>query len=205
MEEESTIKIIFKTLKKRIKFRHILILAILLSANTFAWFIYANQVEGGVSAKIKSWNVDFEINGDSGVNYIPFTVDTIYPGMTPFSQSIVINNRGETAAELSYEVQSATILGTRTDASIGGAITPELLLNSLRNDYPFKINPTFSGTIVEPNQSQTFTFSLNWPFESNDDEEDTYWGGRAYDYHEAHPTSPSITIEFKIIATQYNE
>lgn len=205
MEEESTVKMFFKHLKKRFKFRHLLILAILLSANSFAWFIYANKVEGGVSAKIKSWNVNFEINGESGVNYIPFNVDVIYPGMPVFTQTITINNHGETAARLSYEVESASILGEVTQASADGAVTPDLLLNSLRNDYPFKINPTFSNSVVNPGETQTFMFTLQWPFESNDDETDTYWGSKAYEFSEAHPDTPSIVINMKIIATQIND
>lgn len=205
MEEESTIKMVLKRLKKRIKFRHILILAILLSANTFAWFIYANKVESGITAKIRAWDVDFEINGESGVNYIPFTVDEIYPGMPDFVKTVTIINNGDSAATLSYEVDSATILGVYTEATEGGSVTPELLLNSLRNDYPFKINPTLSNTTINPGASQTFTFTLYWPFESNDDEEDTYWGSRAYDYAAAHPSASSIIITMKISAVQLNE
>lgn len=205
MKEDYTIKTFFVHIKQRLKLRHLLILGVLLAANTFAWFIYANQVDGGMSAKIKAWNVDFEVNGDSGVRYILFNVDEIYPGMEEFTQSVTIKNHGETSARLEYEVESATILGETTEASIDGAVTPALLLNSLKNDYPFSINPTFSAPVINPEETVTFTFKFNWPYESGDDAEDTSWGSRAYDFSQTNPTTPSITINMKLTATQINE
>ena len=53
MKEESKLKKIFRVLKKRVKLRTLLFLALALAVNSFAWFIYANKVDSGIGAKVK--------------------------------------------------------------------------------------------------------------------------------------------------------
>lgn len=192
-------------LKKKIKLRMILFLAITLAANSFAWFIYANKVEGGINARVKAWNVLFEVNEGEQIQYINFDVASIYPGMDTFSQTLKVTNKGESNAKLSYEVMSANILGDYIESDPDGTITPELLLHSLRTDYPFRINPVFDKDSIGPNEVGTFTLTVSWPYESGDDEADTFWGEKAYDFHVSNPTLSSMTIKLKIMATQVTE
>lgn len=196
------LKRILLVIKKRVKLRMILILAIMISANTFAWFIYANKVEGGINAKVKAWNVQFEADEGELVQYVNFNIDSIYPGMETYTKSLTVTNLGESSADLSYEIVSANILGNYIEADKDGTITPELLLHSLRNDYPFKINPLFNKGMLKPNESATFTLEVSWPYESGNDELDTEWGSKAYEYNKNHPTLPSMAIEMKVMAIQ---
>ena len=48
-------------------------------------------------------------------------------------------------------------------------------------------------------------FNFTWPFESGDDELDTKWGYKAYQYKEENPDSKSIILIIKVTATQVNE
>ena len=48
----------------------------------------------------------------------------------------------------------------------------------------------------------SITINITWPYESGDDEKDTYWGMLAYNYHVANPDSPSIKLLVKITAIQ---
>jgi len=196
------LKRILLLIKKRVKLRMVLVLAILISANTFAWFIYANKVEGGINAKVKAWNVLFEVDNGEAVQYVNFDIESIYPGMDTYTKTLTVTNKGESPADLSYEIMSANILGDYIESDKTGTITPELLLHSLRNDYPFKINPVFEKNSIAPNESATFTLSVSWPYESGNDELDTEWGEKAYDYHIANPTYSSIIIKMKIMAVQ---
>ena len=54
-----------KRKKRRIRLRTIFFLAITLASNSFAWFIYSTKVSNNITAKVKSWHVNFEIgNGE---------------------------------------------------------------------------------------------------------------------------------------------
>lgn len=205
MGRDSTLKRVFKIIKKRVKLRTLLILVLTLSVNSFAWFIYANKVDSGIGAKVKAWNVLFEVGEGEAVQNINFDVDQIYPGMDRFSQDVTVTNKGETSASLSYEIVSIDILGDHIEASPTGAITPEVLMQSLRNDYPFKIVPSFSNSVLPPGGSETFNVTVYWLYETGDDEKDTYWGSKAYDYSISNPDDPSIKINLKVMAVQNNE
>ena len=61
-KKKSTLKILWKVLTKKIKLRHLVLLVIMLSSNTFAWFIYAQKVSGTVDVHVRSWKILFESN-----------------------------------------------------------------------------------------------------------------------------------------------
>ena len=73
----------------------------------------------------------------------------------------------------------------------------------LANDFPFSITiDTSSQTISSENGQETFSLSVVWPYESNDDAADTLWGTNAYQYKQSNPDDPSISINIKITITQ---
>ena len=102
-------KSILKALKKRLKPGHIIFLAILISANAFAWFIYMEKISSDINVKVKSWNVSFRLDNQDMTDYINFSIDEMYPGMTPYSESLSVTNDGEVDARLTYEIVSLQV------------------------------------------------------------------------------------------------
>lgn len=71
---------------------------------------------------------------------------------------------------------------------IGENITMEELENKIKTDYPFKINVFKDDSLlVDGTGEGTFTVTVEWPFESGDDELDTFWGNKAYEFYSLNP------------------
>ncbi len=191
------IRIIFK----RVRLRHILMLAIIISSNSFAWFIYATKVSTGIDAHIKTWNILFSTNDNQIEEYVEFNIPSVYPGMENFSDSITAFNRGEHTATLSYEIESAFLLGiTYTKSDI---LTSAMIEDRLANDFPFKITFLAENVVMDAQTGvSTFTVSVKWAYESGNDAADTYWGNLSYDFNEDYPDTPNIMLIVKITAIQ---
>ncbi len=189
-----------KTIKK-IKLKHLVILICLLIFNTYAWFIYATEVSTSITAHVTSWNIEFVTGDDEIVTNIEIDLDRIYPGMDDYEKIVEVHNRGETKARLSYEFVSFQILGDTFE--VGDNFTSEDLQNKIEQDYPFKINVQIdTDNIDESNGRGEFKITVSWPYESGDDELDTYWGNKAYEYYSLNPGQKSLLINMKLIATQ---
>ncbi len=201
MEEEKTKKIRSLKAFKRISPITLLLLAVTLSANLFAWFIYTTRVDSTITAHVKGWNVNFMAGNTQLSQQVNFSVSAIYPGMTTHTETISVTNNGEMTASLSYELESATILGT--EYRVGRDMTNAELLDYLENHYPFVIAfNTSNNNVAGGGGTANFTFSVSWAYESGNDALDTFWGEQAYDYKMAHPSAPSISIVMKITAIQ---
>ena len=201
------------------KKRHILkpsrlvFLIVLLAGNTFAWFIYATKINTDVSVHVRAWNVVFE-SGDNEISHnVSIDVDSLYPGMEDYEYEIRAYNRSEVSASLSYEVLSARILDdeymTAEEAQglgltvTGDEPTSAEIEEMLAEDFPFSITfETSSSTIQQGNGVETYTLTVSWPYESNDDETDTLWGVNAYEFKEDNPMSPSIALKVRITIIQ---
>lgn len=203
-KKKNNLLVLFKVLRKRVKLSTLLMLIVTFSSSTFAWFIYATKVDSGITAHVKAWNVLFEVGDDEIEENMHFDVSDLYPGMMTYTDSVSVKNKGETHAELSYEIVSYTIFGVKYEVGNSGILTSDDLKQSLLNDYPFKTAITLSSNIISPNSTESFSLVVSWSYESGDDEKDTLWGTKAYDYHELHPDLPSISIELKVVATQRN-
>ena len=201
MKQEPLIKTILRRLKKRVSAKMLLILIVTLSANSFAWFIYANRVSAGVQATVKAWNITFEVDEGEITEYITVDVDELYPGKS-FSKDITITNNGDTDADLSYEINSVTLFGVTTQYTEADNANIAALIASIQQNYPFTITPTFSNAVLASHGTATFNISINWPYESGDDAKDTQWGANAYTYAQAHPNTPSLQLALRIKATQ---
>lgn len=195
---------IFKRVIKKSKIRTLLLLVCLLSLNATAWFIYATKVDTGIGAKIVAWNVSFIAGEDELLEYINFKVDSIYPGMEPYVKKIEVTNKGEALANLFYEIDSIRILDTEyvVDKS---TITSEELLYSLANDYPFKIIIGVSNDKITPGEKAYFFIEVTWDYESGDDEQDSYWGSKAYDFYEENSEKECLELNLIISAVQKNK
>ena len=189
-----------KKIIKKVKFKTLFLLMITLASNSFAWFIYTTKVSSNISAKVREWNVSFDVNGENVEKTIEINIDSLYPGMTTYTQTLTASNSGEARAQISYEVIRANILGDDLTSMNYSDIQ---IINYLRSYYPFSIDFHVSNDIVQSNSEETITIS--WPYESGQDEEDTKWGNLAYTYHSSHPDTPSIDLSIKITAYQIEE
>ena len=190
-------KILF--LKKRLRRRTLFFLILTLMANTFAWFIYSNKVSNNITTGVKSCKINFKQDGVDIVNNVEFKIDSIYPGMPDYTNSLSITNIGETAANISYEVEEIKILDEFYNSDMYSSTD---LINRLKDNYPFKMNFSINNQEVGTGQTSEFTFSLVWPYESGHDEADTYWGKKSASFKEQYPDKEQIAIKVKIIAGQ---
>ena len=191
-------KILF--LKKRLRRRTLFFLILTLMANTFAWFIYSNKVSNNITTGVKSWKINFKQDGVDIVNNVEFKIDSIYPGMPDYTNSLSITNIGETAANISYEVEEIKILDEFYNSDMYSSTD---LINRLKDNYPFKMNFSINNQEVGTGQTSEFTFSLVWPYESGHDEADTYWGKKSASFKEQYPDKEQMLfIKVKIIAGQ---
>lgn len=204
-----------KRKKIKLKISRIIFLIVLVASNTFAWFIYASKVDSEVSVHIRAWNVVFE-GGDTQVsNTINFDVDSVYPGMADYSSDITAYNYSEMSASMTFYLLEARILdetyvtvegrGEYGETVLETDLTSAELIEQLEEDYPFTISfSTSSGIIDSEDGEETFTLSVVWPYESNNDELDTQWGIAANEYKESNPSDSSIAIKVKITIIQNN-
>lgn len=203
-----------KKRRKLIKPSRLVFLIVLIASNTLAWFIYATKVDTNVSVHVRAWNVVFEAGENEVTNTINIPVGAIYPGMDDFEYEVNAYNRSEVDASLSYQVLRANVLGTdiiskEEKRALGLTVDEQEDLSAtelealLANSYPFSITISTSADTIELGDGvETFTLSVVWPYENNQDEVDTYWGSLAYQYKESNPTLPSITLKIKITITQ---
>lgn len=215
MKEESSKKkkSVFLRLLKRIKPSRLIFLAILLVVNTYAWFIYVDTVSNQMEVHVKSWKIDFT-SGDTPVtDYVNVFVDNVYPGMTTYTKTITAYNYSEVSASATYKILSASIMGDEYITEEGraelgesvqqGDLTSDELEEQLAEDYPFSITLAIStSSMVAETGSTTYEITIAWPYESGDDELDTEWGTRAYDFKQDNPTDPCISLVVKIYITQ---
>lgn len=204
-------KSILKAFKKRFSIFHLLFLGVLIAANTFAWFIYMDKVSSDIDVRVKAWNVSFRFNNQDMEDYINFSVDDVYPGMTPFQQALAVTNDGEMDAQLSYEVVSISVMG-ETFTTEDGSMTEDELKALMSERYPFKITITTNHSFIQKDGGTAmFYVNVTWPYESynsngvSNDNLDTYWGNMAYTYKHDNPTLPCIKVKVKLSAVQVNE
>ncbi len=190
---------VLKIIRKNVKISTLLIMVVLLLFNSFAWFIYATKVSGSMSAHISSWNIEFKVGDDNTETNINFDVDRIYPGMEKYTKEVTVKNTGEVSATISYEVQKIEILGQTYEINTNTDETTDIL----GPNFPFKIVINLQNNAkLEGNSSSSFSISVEWPFESGNDELDTLWGQKAYEYYNSNPQTKSLHIEMLIEAKQ---
>lgn len=201
-KKKLTIIELIKLLFKRVRLSTLLLLLVTLCSSTFAWFLYATKVSVGITAHIEAWNILFTNENNEISELINFEIPNLYPGMEDYNDSIEIINLGEKNASVEYEIVRVSILGVNYNID-GTTLTSDQMVNNLASDYPFKINISLENSTIEAGSGRT-TFSLStvWPYESGDDELDTYWGSKSYEFSSNNPDTPSIQIEIKISASQ---
>lgn len=184
-------------LKKRIRKRTLFFLIIALMANTFAWFIYSNKVSNSITTGVRSWKITFDQDGQTLEQNVEFNFDDIYPGVNNQEKSIDITNNGEMKAYITYKLESVQIFDEIYTIDNYSSLELE---NILKNNYPFKI--VFSNDDeINIGDTASFKVSLSWPFESGDDEKDTYYGKKSFEFKQ-NSMEEQIKIKVKIKASQ---
>ena len=198
-----------KKKKRIIKSRRIILLILLLLSNSFAWFIYATEVDNDMSAHVRAWKVVFEAGDSPIIDYVNIDIDSMYPGMEDFSYEIKAYNRSEVEAQLAYVLLEARIMDETyitkegreelAEEPVSTDFSSEELLKKLEQDYPFHISFDLTSTAIDPAIGEAkYIVKANWPYESGNDELDTLWGTKAYQYKEENPDSPPILLKLKI-------
>ena len=193
---------LLKIIVKRVRISTLILLLITFSSTTFAWFIYATKISASITAHIDSWNILFTNEDNAISEYVNFYIPDLYPGMTTYTDNISATNLGERSATITYEIISVKILGVLYTID-GETLTSAQMSNKLAGDYPFQILMSLSNSLINPNYGSTqFTLTVQWPYESGDDAEDTYWGQQAYQFISNNPGQPCIEMSVKISAIQ---
>ncbi len=209
MNEKKKKQPLFLRVLKKIKISHLIILALLLVGNTYAWFIYIDTVSNSVDVHIKAWNIDLQDDQGTVTDTVTVFVDAVYPGMTTFEKEIRVSNYSDLPATVSYDLLSVEIMGEKTYTREGkieyGLATGQndptsaQLVASLANDYPFVISFDLDETsLAAVTGTATYKISIAWDYESGNDTLDTIWGERAYTFVNANPGSPCISLDIKI-------
>ena len=196
----------FIKILKKVKIRNMLILILLLIFNTYAWFIYATRVDTDITAHVSSWNVEFKVADQVVTTNLVVAIGRIYPGMDRFEKVVEVHKKGETKAVLNYEIQEFTVMGETFTVDEENGPTTQDIVDKMNTEYPFKIKIEKDDSLIsEGTGDGTFTISLDWDFESGDDETDTTWGNKAYEFYSLHPGENSIEIKMTLKATQKEE
>ena len=205
-----------RRLKNRVTLRTLFLLAITLIFNTYAWFLYLNTVSADITAHVDAWHVTFEVDHEDVEKSFEFQVAHAYPGMPNQSKTVSIINSGDRIADLTYSIKSARIFNNvyfSQEAVEGGEIAPigatilteANLLTKLQTEYPFNITFTPSGNTIENGQNGSLTITFSWVYENDNDENDTLYGTRAYDYYKTNSDTDTIEIIVIIKATQHKD
>ena len=185
-----------------------LILILLLIGNTYAWFMYNSIFDISINSKVKSWKIEFKENEQILENEIVLDIDSIYPGMDEFTKTIVIQNKGEIDASISYRITAIELFGERM--SVGENCTEEEL-NEYINSLPFVINFELDKDTIEANSGEAnYNITFNWPLGQLDntitekDEIDTQLGIKAYEFNSLpeNKDTKNLKIEIKLYAVQ---
>ncbi|MBR3163423.1 MAG: hypothetical protein IKF17_04935 [Clostridia bacterium] len=193
---------------KKIKIRNILVLIVLFAFNAYAWFIYTTKVYMDLSAHVSSWDVEFVSDQGGITSEVTVSVERVFPGMETFERIIQVNNRGDMEASLSYDVRSAKIMDEYYEIGqvLQGSseeLNSEDIENIISNNYPFKISIEKDETdLAAENGTGYFKITVKWDYESGNDELDTEWGRKAYNFYNENPGEDSIEINLLLKATQ---
>ncbi len=182
------------------RMRYFIIFAILLlSVNAYAWFVYVTRIDSNITAKIRSWNVMFEVHDDDIASEVTFSVGEMYPGMPDFNDYASIVNNGETAGEVFFTIKRVKIFDNVYDDA---HYSQGQLIDMLTANYPFVIDISLTNARVEPGHTEYFNIDITWPYESGDDATDTYWGNYAYAYLQNDPTATCISVTAEVRVNQ---
>lgn len=184
-------------------------IAVSLISVTLAWFAYSGLARVDTEIDVKTWYIEFQKGEDAVSNNIVISLSDISPGMDLVKETVKIMNKGDSDAQLSYSIVSASIMGEELDSTNG----TEFLEDKLSHDYPFHINLNLNKNFaLSGEEFSQFDLSVSWPLDSGDDHFDSEWGTKAYQYQKSeqakaasdtnYVAKPSIKIVISVKAEQ---
>ena len=184
-------------------------IAVSLISVTLAWFAYSGLAKVDTEIDVKTWYIEFQKGEEAVSNNIVISLSDISPGMDIVTEKVKIMNKGDSDAQLSYSIVSASLMGTELDATNGS----DYLEDKLSHDYPFHINLSLNKNFaLSGDEFSEFNLSVSWPLDSGDDSFDSEWGTRAYQYqrseqahhleNDSYVAKPSIKIVISVKAEQ---
>ncbi len=203
-----------RRIKHRVTLRTLFLLSITLIFNTYAWFMYATTVTTNLSANVEAWRVEFEVNNQSIERVFTININDAYPGMPDQLKTVIIKNRGDKVADISYAIKSVRIFDDKfkaadqldTNETIEQGTTSSTsaaLVSKMQNDYPFRLGFTLNNASLAIGASTSMEINFEWDYDSGDDETDTDYGTEAYDFAQQNPDTSSIEITIKLIVVQH--
>lgn len=177
---------------------------------TLAWFAYSGMATTSTEINVKAWHIEFANNNRAVSNNIVVSLSDISPGMQTVSEKVKIKNMGDSDATISYEIVSARILDETIDLSSEDGEVED----SLSHDYPFHINMSLSDNYANANDGiSEFEVSVSWPLDSDNDDLDSEWGNKAYQFNanekakydkdNSYQIRSTIAVEISLKAEQY--
>ena len=161
---------------------------------TLAWFAYSGMASVGTEVGVKAWYIEFQNNNNMVSNDIVISLSDIYPGMETVSEKVDINNMGDSDAQISYSIESARIL----DEELIG-LEPDLLEDKLSHDYPFHLNINLSKNFALSKDGHSqIEVSVSWPLDSNNDELDSEWGNKAFNFQKSEKNKLTLDPNYQI-------
>ncbi|HHX33479.1 MAG TPA: hypothetical protein GX713_04575 [Mollicutes bacterium] len=200
----------------KINFMSLFLMSISFISVSLAWFAYSGIIGVSTDIDINSWYIELSKDGEPVSNKMVISLTDLYPGMQPMNERIVIKNKGDSHAQISYSVISARILDEDSYKPEDMDITSEYVQDLLSYGYPFSINMELSKRyVLSGGEDSVFEISISWPLDSGNDEADSIWGRKAYEFIKSeedkrnidsdYQIKPSIQVEISVIAEQFIE
>ena len=150
---------------------------------TFAWFAYSGLAKVSTDIGVSAWYIQFKQGETDVSDDIVISLDDVYPGMERKSEKVSIENLGDLDADISYDISSVRIL----DENISVNDLEQLELeDKLAHDYPFHVNINLDKSYAKSKDGTSeFEVSVSWPLDSGDNQKDSDWGKKVFDFMEA--------------------
>jgi len=168
-------------------------IAVSIISTTLAWFAIGNSVSTQLQASVATWVCRLHDNNDVDINDIGIEVANFKAGSADTTKTINISNEGTTASELKFEITYLRIFNQVFDVS-----NQTNLLDSLSQDYPFRINFYLKNNFVGGGDDTVFQYNISWPLDSGDDDSDTIWGRYAYNFNKEEEASQHSNNTYQI-------
>ena len=173
---------------------------------TLAWFAYSGLSKVDTDVTVKSWYIEFKRGSNVVSKNIVISLDDVRPGMDVKTEEIIINNKGDSDANIKYQISSVKILNEESLVK-SEDITSDYIEDAISHNYPFHINMGLErNNILSKGSENKFKISVSWPLDSGNDNLDSLWGNKAYQYQkDTNNSSPLINVEISLIAEQVIE
>lgn len=175
--------------------------AVSLISITLAWFAYSGLAKVSTEMDVKAWYIEFQKGSEVVSNNIVVSLTDIYPGMKTVNETVEIKNFGDSDANLSYSIVSARILDDTSDDYVvdNSTVTSEYVEDQLAHEYPFHVNINLSKNyVVSKEGTSVFNVSISWPLDSDNDNLDSVWGTKSYQFQEREKLKQLSDVNYKV-------